>query len=175
MTSSETRKIDSPRISVTDIQRLAAAQLSLPSRVGHALLLAVSLTMAAAVGSLWATEPWLPARTHIAFALIVSMGLAWAVFAAWVLARRRVLLGTDRVVAARMGLAFSAVCTLGMLAVGYWGGAGRPAYLAALVESPLCVVAAVVLVNARRRVETLSRRRMELERQLGVEVGRTSA
>jgi hypothetical protein len=165
--TSQSEPIDSPRLSVSDIQRLTAAQLSLPSRIGHTLLLAGSLTMAAAIGSLWATEPFLPARTHAAFGLIVSIALAWSVFAVWVLARRRVLFGRDRVVASGMGLGFTALCTAGMLAVGYWGGVGRSAYAAALVESLLGGVAAVLLVRARRRVAALSIRRRELERQLG--------
>jgi hypothetical protein len=107
-------------------------------------------------------------RTHVAFALIVSVALAWVVFASWVLARRRVLFGSDRVVAATMGLAFSALFTAGMLAAGYWAGFGRPAYAGALVESLFCGAAGLLLVNARQRVATLSRRRQELERQLGV-------
>jgi hypothetical protein len=167
LSSSEFHSPDSPRVSIADVQRLAAGELSLPSRFGHALLLVVSVTMAVAIGSLWATESSLPLRTQVAFALIVSVALAWSVFAAWVLTRRRVLFGRDRVVAARMGLAFSALFTAGMLAVGYWGGAGRPAYAGALVESLFCGAAAVLLVNARRRVAGMERRKRELERQLG--------
>jgi hypothetical protein len=168
LSSSEFHAPDSPRISIADVQRVAAGELSLPSRFGHAFLLVVSLTMAVAIGSLWATEPSLPVRTHVAFALIVSVALAWVVFASWVLARRRVLFGSDRVVAATMGLAFSALFTAGMLAVGYWGGFGRRAYAGALVESLFCGAAGVLLVNARQRVAALSRRRQELERQLGM-------
>ncbi|HMF59285.1 MAG TPA: hypothetical protein VK595_02865 [Vicinamibacterales bacterium] len=166
--SSEFHPPDSPRISIADVQRLAAGELSLPSRFGHALLLVVSLTMAVAIGSLWATESSLPMRTQAAFALIVIVALAWSVFAAWVLTRRRVLFGSDRVVAATMGLAFSALFTAGMLAAGYWAGFGRPAYAGALVESLFCGVAGVLLVRARRRVAAFARRRKELERQLGM-------
>jgi hypothetical protein len=170
-----TRPIDSPRPSVADVQRLSAAHLSLPSRIGHALLLVAALTVAAAVGSLLATESSLPLRTRVAFLLIVGIGLAWAVFAAWVLARRRVLFGTQRVVAARMGLVFSALCAIGMWAVGYCADFGRPAYVGALAESLLCVVAAVLLVKAHRRVQELSHRKRELERQLGIADARSSA
>jgi hypothetical protein len=158
--------IDSPRPSVADIQRLAAAQLSLPSRIGHVLLLVVSVMMAAAIGSLWATEPSLPPRTHVAFAIIVSVAVAWAIFALWVLARRRVLFGADRVLAARMGLTFSAVGAVGMGALGYWGDVGRGAYLGALVQAALCGVALLLLVRAQRHVAALARRRRELEEQL---------
>jgi len=163
----QTEPIDSPRLPVCGSQRLTAARLSVPSGAGRTLLLVVSLTMAAAIGSLWATEPFLPARTHAAFGVVVSIALAWSVFAVWVLARRRVLFGRDRVVASGMGLGFAALCTAGMLAVGYWGGVGQPAYVAALVETLLCGVAAVLLVRARRRVAALSSRRRELERQMG--------
>ena len=160
--------IDSPRPSVADIQRLTAAQLSLPSRMGHALLLVWSLMMAAAIGSLWVTEPSLPPRTQVAFAFIVSAALAWAIFSAWVLTRRRVLLGADRVLAARMGLTFSALGALGMGALGYWGDAGRGAYLGALMQTALCGLAALLLIRAQRRVEVLSRRRRQIEEQFPV-------
>lgn len=165
--SSRPRSLESPRTSIADIQQLAAAQLSVRSRLGYILLLVMSLTIAAAVGSLWATEALLPARTHAAFAAIVGMALTWSVFATWVLSRRRILFGTDRVLAAKIGLAFSALATVGMFSVGYWGGVGRSAYLGALVNVGLCTVAAVLLVRARRRLEALLRRRKELERHLG--------
>jgi hypothetical protein len=158
--------IDVPRPSVAEIQRLATAELSLPSRIGHVALLVVSVMMAATIGSLWATEPSLPPRTHVAFAVIVGAALAWAIFALWVLARRRLLFGADRVLAARMGLTFSAVGAVGMGALGYWGELGRGAYLGALVQAALCGVALILLVRARRHVAALARRRKELEDQL---------
>jgi ABC-type antimicrobial peptide transport system permease subunit len=96
------------------------------------------------------------------------MALTRSVFATWVLSQRRVLLGTDRVLAAKIGLAFSAMTTTGMLSVADWAGMGRSAYVGALVNGALCVVAAILLVRARRRLEALSRRRRELERHLGL-------
>jgi hypothetical protein len=159
--------IDAPRPSVAEAQRLVAAQLSVPSRLGHVLLLGASLTVATAVGSLWATEPSLPPRTHVTFALIVTAAAAWAVFAAWVLARRRVLFGAERVLAAKMGLIFAALSALGMGALGYWGGLGRGAYLGALLQTLFCGLAAVLLMRARRHVEALSQRRQELEGRIG--------
>jgi hypothetical protein len=167
--------IDVPRPSVADIQRLAAGELSLPSRIGHVVLLVVSVMMAATIGSLWATEPSLPPRTHAAFAIIVGAALAWAIFALWVLARRRLLFGADRVLAARMGLTFSAVGAVSMGALGYWGELGRGAYLGALVQAALCGVALVLLVRAQRHVAALARRRQELEDQLAGRGPRSSA
>jgi hypothetical protein len=164
--SLQSRPIESPRPSVADIQRLAAAQLSLPSRLGHVLLLMLSSIVAAAVGSLWATEPGLPMRTHIAFALIVSIAVAWATFSLWVLARRRVLFGADRVLAAARGMTFSALGAAGMGALAYLGEVGRGAYLGALVQIVICAVAVVLFIRARRRVAALSRRRQEVEEQL---------
>jgi hypothetical protein len=158
--------IDVPRPSIADMQRVVAAELSQPSRLGHVLLLVVSLIVATAIGSLWATEPSLPRRTQVAFALIVIIAVAWAVFSGWVLARRRVLFGADRVLAAKMGLAFSMLGTVGMGALGYWGGLGRGAYLGALGQALLCCLAAVLLIRARRHVEALSRRRWELEERI---------
>ena len=170
VSSSPSKSLESPGHSVAEMQQLAAAQLSLRSRVGYTVLLVASLTMAVAVGSLWATEPSLPARTHAAFGVIVGMALAWSVFATWVLTRRRVLLGMDRVLAAKIGMGFSALSTVGMWSVGYWSGMGRPAYVGALVNGALCVVAAMLFVRARRRLEVLVRRRRELEDGLKVTV-----
>lgn len=167
--------IEVPRPSVADIQRLAAAELSLPSRMGHTALLVVSVMMAATICSLWATEPSLPLRTHVAFALIVGVALAWAIFALWVLARRRLLFGSDRVLAARMGLTFSAVGAAAMGALNYWGGFGRGAYLGALVQLALCGVALMLLVRARRHVAALARRRRALENQFAEGVPGSSA
>jgi hypothetical protein len=161
---SESQPVDTPRLSVADIQQLAAAQLSLGSRVGYALLLMASLTVATGVASLWVTEPSLPTRTSVAFACIVSMALTWSGFAAWVLTRRRVLLGTDRVLATQIALSFSACATVGMLSLGYWGGVGRPAYAAGILNSALFLIAASLFVRARHRLNMLSRRRGELER-----------
>jgi hypothetical protein len=155
--------VELPRVSIADVQRLAAGQLSLRSRVGYAALLVTSLTMVVGVGSLWATEPALPARTHVAFAMIVAMAAGWSVFAAWVLSRRRILLGTDRVIAATIGVAFSAVASVGTFALGYWGGGGSAAYAAALIDAGLCLVAVVFWLRARRRLEMLMRRRRALE------------
>ena len=158
--------IDAPRPSVADMQRMMAAQLSLPSRLGHIVLLVASVTVATAVGSLWATEPALPLRTHAAFAFIVSAAVAWTAFAVWVLVRRRVLFGADRVLAARMGLTFSAMGAAGMGALGYWSGLGRAAYLGAIVQVLLCGLAAILLVRARRHVAALSQRRQALEARI---------
>ena len=169
MTESHTI-VPPPRPAVADVQRFAASQLSVRSRVGYTVLLAASTTIAVAIASVWATEPALPMRTHIAFALIVGLALTWVVFAAWVLTRRRALLGRDRILSSTIGLVFSAVATAGMLSVGYWGGAGRPAYLGAVVNGVLCAGATMLLVRARREVDALSRRRAELERQLRPDV-----
>jgi hypothetical protein len=158
----------SPRPSIAELQQIAAAHVALPSRMVHVCLLAASLTMAVAIGSLWATEASLPPRTQVAFALIVAIAVAWAIFAAWVLARRRVLYGADRVIAARMGLAFSALGAAGMAALGYWGGLGSGAYTGALVQIGFSAAAGVLLARARRHVDALTRRRRELETQLAI-------
>jgi hypothetical protein len=162
-TSSSSLPPDVPRPSIADVQRLAAVHLSPVSRVGYTVLLVVSLTTAVAMGSLWVTEPSLPARTHAAFAVMVTMSLTWATLAGWVLMRRRVLLGIDRVLSATVGVVFSGIAAVGMASVGYWGGAGRPAYGGALVDVGLCAVAVLLLIRARRRLAELARRRTELE------------
>jgi hypothetical protein len=77
-----------------------------------------------------------------------------------------VLFGTDRILAARMGLVFSAAGAAGMAALGYWSDVGRGAYVGAALQLVLCCVAAGLLIRAKRRVESLARRRRELESRM---------
>ncbi len=156
-----------PRPTTADVQRMLATQVGLPSRLAYTALLLAGLAGATVVGALLLTEPALPARTRIAFGLMVGIGLGWAGFAAWVLARRRVLLAEHRVVAATMAFAFSALFTLGAVAVGRWGDAGSAWIAAAGVGTIMMSVAAVVLVRARSRRDALLQRRRELERAAG--------
>jgi hypothetical protein len=164
--TSRSRTVNGAELSIPDVQRLTAAQVAMPSRILHVLLLVVASMMGTAIASLWVTEPSLPMRTHIAFGLIVCSSAAWAAFAVWVLARRRVLFGIDRVVAATIALTVCAVGALGMTALGYRAHMGVGAYIAAATHAGLCGVAAVLLVRARRRVAVLARRKRELQDEL---------
>jgi hypothetical protein len=157
---------DSPRPSVAEVQRLAAMGLSVRARVGYVSLLMVSVFVATAVGSLWATEPALPLRTRAALGVITLMAVGWSVLAAWVLRTRRVLFGRDRVVAARLALAFSTVAALGMAALGYRGPRGNAMYYAALVNAAFAVVAWVLLRQASRHVARLTEQRRNAEARM---------
>jgi hypothetical protein len=163
----ESSRAEAPRPSAAEIRRLLATELSLASRLGYTALLLVSIAGAGITGALLLTEPGLPARTQIALAILVGIAVSWAVFATWVLTRRRVLLAGPRVVASRMAVVFTTVFTLGAWALGQWGGTGRTWYSAVAVGLAMLAVAAVLLVQARRRFDDLSRRRVALERQLG--------
>jgi len=152
--------------SADDIQRLLAAQLSLPSRLAYTMLLGVSLAGTAVVGSLLLTESDLPLRTSAAMAAMVGIGLSWAMFAAWVLARRRVLFAHHRVISARMGVAFSLLFVVGAIATTWSPDTSGTGYAAAGVGLVMLGVAMALLVRAHRRVEELSRRRAVLEQAL---------
>lgn len=158
--------MNSPKLSVTEMQRLIAGELSLPSRLGYTALLLFALAMTVVVGSLWLTEPSLPLRTQAAFAVMAAIGLAWVAYAAWVLTRRRVLLAGHRIIAARMAVAFTTVFIAGSLALGLWSAAGPAAYAAAATGAVMLAVAIGMLLSARRRFATLMQRRDELEREL---------
>ena len=149
-----------------DARRLADLELSTPSRMTHVALLLAGASMSGLVGSLWVTEPFLPGRTRAAFAALTIVGLSWTAFAAWVLVRRRVLFGRQRVVAGRMAVTFAAAYLAAALAVGYVKGG--PTALAAIgTGGVLLAVAIAVFVRARRAVARLVARREELEQTLG--------
>ncbi len=155
--------------SADELRRRLAAELALPSRIGYTALLLAGLAVAAVTGSLLATEPELPARTQAAFAVIVGAGLAWAAFAVWVLARRRVLFASHRVIAASIAVTFTALFTASALSV-WLAGSREPGALAATIVGMTMLTAAVaVLVGARRRVRELTDRKREIERLLAGE------
>jgi hypothetical protein len=158
--------LNAPKLSVAEMQRLIAGELSLPARLGYTALLLFALAMTTVIGSLWLTEPSLPLRTQTAFAVLIAIGLSWVAYATWVLTRRRVLLTGHSIIAARMAIAFTAVFATGCLALGVWSPAGRAAYGAAGTGVVMLAVAVAMLLSARRRFEALIQRRQRLEREL---------
>lgn len=158
--------MNAPKLSVAEMQRLIAGELSLPARLGHTALLLVALAMTAVIGSLWLTEPSLPVRTQAAFAVMGAIGLSWVAYAAWVLTRRRVLLAGHRIIAARMAVAFTTIFAAGSLALGLWSTAGNAAYGAAATGAVMLAAAIAMLLSARRRFAALMQRRRELEGEL---------
>jgi hypothetical protein len=157
-----------PGVSVAQIQRMMAAELSLRTRVGYVALLLAALAMAVMVGSLWLTEPSLPLRAQVAFALIVGIALSWVAHAGRVLTSRRVLLAAHQVVAARMAVGFSLVFVAGMIAIALWdsGRAASVASVAAPSGTVMLAAALFLLVRARRRYAYLQERRVTLEAAL---------
>lgn len=147
-----------PKVSVEDVQRVIAGELSPRARIGHTLLLLIALAFAIGTVSLWMTEPSLPARTHVAFGAILVIALSWACYAAWVLTRRRVLLAGHRIVAARMAIAFSALFTAGAAAIDQWP--------AVILGGVMTVIAIAMFIHARRKFARLAQRRDALERTL---------
>lgn len=159
--------IPAPRPSADELRRRLAAEIALPSRVGYTVLLLAGLVMAAVTGSLLATEPGLPARTQAAFATIAGVGVAWAAFAGWVLARRRVLFASHRVIAARMAVTFSGLFTAAALGIWLGGSPQQAAALAAAaVGAAMVAIAVAVLLHARRRMRGIAARKREIERLL---------
>jgi len=160
-----TDKTPSP-ISASALQRLADAELSVRSRLGHVALLLVALMMTSVIGALWLTEPVLPWRTQLAFGIMMVIGLSWVAFALWVLTHRRVLLARHSIVAGRMAVTFTALFVTGALAVGYETG-GRAPYTAAVLGAVMLSGAVAMLVRAHRTYARLTARRRALELELG--------
>ena len=152
---------------IEDLRRLTEVELSTAARTAYVCLLLAASAMTAIVAALLLTEPSLPLRTSLALGVLAVIGVSWAGFAGWVLTRTRVLLGHHRVVAGRMAVTFSSVFCAGALAVGYATGS-RSAGAAAALALIMVLVATALLIRARRGVERLSKRRDELERQLGL-------
>ena len=148
-----------------ELRRLTVLELSRRARAGYVGLLLGASAMTAVVGGLLLTEPSLPPRTSIALAVMVAIGLSWVGFAAWVLTRKRILLGRDRVVASRMALAFNSLFVAGCVAAAAITGAAA-AFAAMAMGVAMLGVAAGLWIRARRQFEHLTTRRQQLEREL---------
>jgi len=149
-------------VSIEDMQKRVARELSLGARLGHTALLVVAASVAALMGELWLTEPSLPLRTHIAFGAIVLIGVSWTAYAWWVLTNRRVLLANQRVIASSLATAFSALFLVGAVILRERVGTGG-----IVVSTTLFGIACVSLVVARRRFTRLAARRDSLMKGMG--------
>jgi hypothetical protein len=121
--------------------------------------------MTAIVAALLVSEPALPTRTAVALSVSAIIGVSWVTFAAWVLSRKRRLLGHHRLIAGRLAVAFSLIFVLGALGVG-WATSRVAPLVAAAIGGVMLGIAIATFLRARRRVEALTRRRNELERLL---------
>jgi hypothetical protein len=140
-------------------------ELSSRARTGYVLLLLAASAMTAIIGALLFTEQGLPQRTSLSLAAMTLIGLGWIAFAAWVLSRKRILLGKPAVVAGRMAVAFTAVFTVGAIAIGY--ATQQPAAKGAgALGLVMLGVAVLMWVRAKRHFTALSNRRHTLEREL---------
>jgi hypothetical protein len=160
-----------PATLADDLRQLTALELSLSSRLRYVALLLAASAMSAIVIALLVTEPRLPMRTSMALGVMAVIGVSWMIFAAWVLTRKRVLLGSHRIVAGRLAVVFSVVFVIGAVAVGLTTSKASP-YAAAAIGAVMLSVAVTILARAKRQFAQLSKRRDELQRLLGREEDR---
>ena len=147
--------------SLAAVRRLAGAELSLAARLGYVALLLASTAMTAVVASLWLTEPSLPARTQWAFGGMTLIGASWVTLAIWALGARRPLFARDRLIAARMAVAFTAAFTGVGLVAGLITGHAAP--IAMLTSGVIMLLLALrAWSSARRRVAELQARLAKL-------------
>jgi len=143
---------------IREMQRRVRAEVAMPSRLAHTALLVAALATTATVASLWATEPSLPDRTKWAFAILLVIGAGWIAFATWVLTRRRVLLGQQRVVAARLALVAATAFVAGSIALRDQVGIG-----AVITAVAMLAAAAAAMAAARRHVRRLEAKLRSLQ------------
>ena len=148
------------KLTTSEMQARVRREVATPSRLGHAALLTASVIVGAGTTSLLLTEPSLPDRTRWAFAGILVIAVFWAAYATWVLMRRHVLFGRQRVAASRMACLFTLVALGGSIAVrDHVGIAG------VITSAVLLLVAVALLVRASRHVTRLTTLAEDLDRQ----------
>lgn len=150
--------------------KLARAQVSFRSRIGHLALLLVTTGASVALASLLATEGSLPLRTMAALAALLAINLCWTAYAAWVLTARRAMLFNHRVVASWIAVSAAGAFSVGAAAIGATTQVAA-AYPAAGSGLILLAIATTLLMRAKRNFRALQLRRSELEARL-VEMAR---
>lgn len=146
---------------VREMQHRVRAEIAMPSRLAHSVLLVAAAAMTATVASLWITESSLPERTQWAFAFLIVIGAGWISFASWVLTRRRVLFGQQRVVAARLALIATAAFVAGAITLREQVGIGAVA-----TSVVMFAVAAAAMITARGHVKRLEAKMQSLQREV---------
>src|SRR5688500_13815094 len=148
------------KLTTSEMQARVRREVATPSRLGHAALLTASIIVGAGTASLLVTEPSLPERTQWAFAGIVVIAVAWAAYSSWVLIRRRVLFGRQRVAASRMACLFTLLALGGSIAV-----RDQVGMIGVITSAVLLLVAVALLVGARRHVTRLKALARNFDRQ----------
>lgn len=143
-------------------------QASPLSATALTLLALVSGGGALLIATLWATEPVaLPVRTRWAFALCILVASSWCAFAVHGLRRARRPYAGQRVVAAAMGTAFSALFTLFGLAVAWGQEPTARGWAVGATGATVTVCAALMWGRARRARVGLEALRRELRARRG--------
>jgi len=155
----------SPQLS-DRLQRITDQGLSTRARYGHVALLLAATGMCVLIASLLATEPALVLRTKLSFVVMLTIALCWISYAIWTLANRRALLARHRVIAARMAVVFSAVFSMGALAIGL-STESSAGFLAAATGGAMLGAAVLLLRHAHHAVARMQLRRAQLEARLG--------
>jgi hypothetical protein len=150
------------KVTTSEMQERIRREVAMPSRLRYAALLTASIIMGAGMVSLLATEPALPERTRYAFAGMLLMAVGWASVAAWVLLRRRVLFGRQRVIASRLACVITVAAFGGSVVVRAHLGMG-----AVVTSGVLVVVAVALLVGSRRHVRKLDALVRDIDRHVG--------
>lgn len=143
--------LESPTLTADQVRTRLASDLSLAKRIMYTVLLLVNAAAAVLLLMIWLPDAGgLPLRTHAAFAGCLSVTIAWVVFGAWVLTRRRPLYAYDRVLAARLAVAFTGLFTVSGASIAVFG-VGVPQAVVTLAGGGLLFgVSWFLLVNARR-------------------------
>lgn len=157
-----TSPIHEPTFSIEQAQRYVRDEASMKRRILYALLLFFDAGMVVLITALWTTESSLPLRTHLAFAGMLAIGLVWLALFGWVLTRHRPLFALDRVIAGRLGLAFTSLFLVWGWIITSQRGGWSAVLTVTLVGGTLVAVAAAVLARATRTRGALLHRRDEL-------------
>lgn len=144
------KTLDPAAASLANARSLVAQHASPVPPTRLTALLVTSAGGGLFLASVWATEPEaLPIRTRVAFALCLVIAFSWSAFAVHGLVRRRRLLVHQRVVAATMGIVFSAAFTALGLAVTLTQGKAGQSILVGATGATFVAIACLALLRAR--------------------------
>jgi hypothetical protein len=153
---------EEPRASVPEVVAGLDETLSRTGRVRAVGTLVIGLAGAVFVAALWWTEPGpLPVLTQVTFGLLMLFCLCWAGYGTWLLRTRVALFATDRVVAAWIGLAASALTGTMLVILAVQRGSGTWSLI--VVAATFIAIAITLVVRAHTHRTALLRRERTLD------------
>ena len=161
-------KTEVPTPPCEPVIEMIQGELSSSKRWCYRALLVVVSIFAAALVSLWVTEPGpLPTRLHVAFATLLVICCGWIGVSIWILTRKNCPTAQDRVATAWMANFACLLFLIVAVPIGFVRGDAQVALALASTGATMFIVALVLLRHSLQLQARLQEKLSQLQRAEG--------